>query len=140
MKTWKRIIPQRRNDFVDKSPSMTDQSFRSEVNVNTIMAKYFKNREWPGKPRGIYTDLSKVPDLMTAYQQVEAAEEAFGALPAEIRESLKNDPRNLERYLADPANLDTAVKYGLIEKQSPAKPAGETTKVEPAQPAAETKP
>lgn len=120
-----------------REPSMTDQSYRNEVNVNSIMKKYFKDRDASiFRGPGSFIDLTTVTDLQGAFARVAAAEDAFMQLPSEIRTSLDNDPRNLESYLANPKNFDDAVKYGLFEKppepppvRSPDKPSGETPPV-----------
>jgi len=136
-KKFSRPKAQFRKQYVDPLPSKTDQSFRQEVNVNSIMDKYRKGQQITHvrQNAGIYADVSNVPDLAGAFEKVRQASSTFATLPAEIRERLNNDPRNLEGFLVNPANKDLAMKYGLIQKKSAEVPSDESTKVPPATPA-----
>jgi len=48
-----------------------------------------------------------------------AAQRAFEALPAKIRDRFANSPERFLAFLADPDNLDEAVKLGLVNKPEP---------------------
>lgn len=98
------------------SVSSTDQSFQKECDVNEIIRKFKRTGQVShlSHRQGFYADLSDVPDLMGAFQQVEEARFAFSRLPAELRSRLGNDFRNLELYLRDPANREEAEKFGLL--------------------------
>lgn len=75
---------------------------------------------WLNHRKPIFADMTQVPkDLLTAYQKIDAAEQAFMALPAKLRTSMDNNPLNLEPWLADPANRKEAEFYGLMEKREP---------------------
>jgi phage internal scaffolding protein len=113
----KRIQAQTRVIYKDDLPSMTDQSFKNEVNVNTIMKKYFKTRELSHVSKRLpqYLDVSNTPDLIGAFDKVAKAEHAFQSLPSVIRSALNNDPRNLSGFLLDPKNKDILIEYGLLK-------------------------
>ena len=64
-----------------------------------------------------------------------AADDAFMALPAAVRERFNNDPAELVDFVSDVNNRSEAIDLGLIPP--PAKPDGVITSPEVAQPAAE---
>lgn len=71
-----------------------DQGMRGETNINNIMAHYEAtgtisrvNRQEP-----LYGDVSNLPDLRTAIDQVREAQAAFDALPSAVRAAALNDP------------------------------------------------
>lgn len=97
-------------------PSMTDQQWKDDCDVNHIMARYVKTghlTHLQSKP-GMYADLSKITDLVGAYEDIAQAEEAFKALPSRLRNKFDNDPVKLVEYLQDPKNLEEAIKEQLI--------------------------
>ncbi len=98
--------------------SETDQSFKDECNVNIIIAKFRKTGQIThlAKSQGTYADVSEIPDLLGAYEQVRLAEQAFATVPAELRKKLDNDPQKFIEFLNDPKNNEEAVKYGLKDK------------------------
>lgn len=102
--------------FKTSGISRVDQSQREHTDINKIVARAQKTGQWPYNPRGepFYADASNVGDLMSSFEVVQRAEAAFASLPAEVRRSMDNDPRNLEEWLSDPKNLDQAVKAGLL--------------------------
>lgn len=137
----KRIQAQRRVPYVDNLPSKTDQSFRKEVNVNSIMAKYFKTRQIDlvKAGRGRYMDVSAIPDLMGAFDKVHRAEKAFSELPAVVRERLGNNPANMTDFVLDPKNEDLLREYGMLTPKAAGSGetavSAESAKARPAKPA-----
>ena len=115
----------KRVSTVNDKPTRTQQQFRDKVNVNSIMAKYRKTGliEHVRTNPGIYSDLTELPDYMTAMQTVINANRTFETIPANIRLRFQNDPAQLISFLSDPSNNDEALKLGLIIPQ-PALPKG----------------
>lgn len=105
--------------IVNNQPSMTQQHFKQESDVNYIVAQYVKTgvMENVSGESPVYGDISAFDtnfDLRRAYEAVGAAEEGFMKLPSEIRKKLDNDPSLLVSWLSDEANKAEAVKYGLF--------------------------
>jgi len=102
--------------LVFHKPSRTKQFFKSEVNINTIMAKARQVGHLPPPHRQpIFADASNILSYEEAHNIVRTAHQAFMKLPAVVRERMGNNPRNLPSYLTDPANFKEAVKFGLIK-------------------------
>lgn len=100
------------------NPSRVDQSQREQTDINAMVARAQRTGQWPLPQSGrqpVYGDVSNVPSsMLEAFEIVEQASQAFMALPAEIRRSMRNDPANLELWLQDPSNRADAVKHGLL--------------------------
>lgn len=107
---------------VNDEPTMTQQQFKDEADINNIMRKYgadpvaFNALTRKG---GVYADFSQVTDYHGMLQQVADAQDAFGALPAQIRSRFANDPGALIQFLNDPKNHDEGVELGLFDPKSP---------------------
>jgi len=122
----------KRVSTIFKDPSKTDQSQKKATDVNEIVAKYKKTGQITHirENQGVYADVSNIPDLIGALEQVEKASLAFDSLPATLRKKLNNDPTQFIEYLKDPANNDEAIKLGLIKpKESSPVENGEQTSV-----------
>lgn len=94
----------------------TKQSFREQVNINSIMAKFNKtgminhlNRTQP-----FYGDVSGIVSYQESLNIVKNAEDLFMGMSAEIRSKFANDPANMIAFLNDPANRDEAIKLGMV--------------------------
>lgn len=98
-------------------PTRTKQSFKDECDVRTIIKRVSEGSMLPlQRARGVgrYGDFSEVLDFKTALDQVNGAMDAFLELPARLRARFRNDPAELLAFMADPDNLDEAVKLGLV--------------------------
>lgn len=101
-------------------PSKTQQQFKDEVDINTIVNRFGLTGELPdGARMPSYADFDGVLDYHTAMNAVRGADEAFMAIPADLRAFFQNDPQNLIEFLADPQNRDQALELGLIDKPQP---------------------
>ncbi|QGH72143.1 MAG: scaffold protein [Microviridae sp. ctD0m35] len=96
--------------------SRTKQSFADAVNINIIVKKIARTGLAPQKSGAFYGDFSSGDDYQTALQKIQNADEAFMSLPVDIRTRFQNDPSQLLNFLADPKNLEEAVKLGLMDK------------------------
>lgn len=110
-------------ETINTEPSLTQQQFKDECDINNIMKKYATTGQFThvtGK-QGMYGDFSSIKDYHTMVQTVLYAQEAFSTLPAEMRARFKNDPGMLLDFLQDSKNYDEALKLGLINKREDAK-------------------
>lgn len=117
-----------------RDPSLTKQAFKDECDINKIMSMFRNASEAEayistlGPQNGSYFDCTQVVDFRTARDQVLQAEQAFKALPANVRSRFENDPAQLVEFCADPANRDEMVRLGLLKAKipvaAPVKPTG----------------
>ena len=100
-----------------EEPSLTQQHFKDETDINNILRQFNVTGllpESPLSPR--YGDFSGIGDYQSALNAVIAAESEFEALPAQIRARFNNDPAALIDFLDDDNNREEAVKLGLLDQ------------------------
>lgn len=125
--------------FHSVNPTMTQQHFKDDCDVNVIVNRFLKTGQFPPvDPRAMYGDFLDAPQsYRDALDQVIAAEDQFMSLPANIRERFDNDPANLLDFLSDEKNREEAVSLGLLPKvaSAPSEGVPELSPVPPSSPA-----
>lgn len=101
---------------VNLKPTRTQAHEADAANINAIVKKYHATGELPQNMQWKAMDLSAVPDYQTMLQTVIHAENAFNALPSQIRKRFDNDPQQLLNFVNDPKNTAEAVKLGLRQE------------------------
>lgn len=105
-------------------PSMTQQSFKEECDINTIVKRFGVTGQLPAPvAMPSYSDFSEVVDYQTALNAIRRSGEAFMGLPSGVRERFQNDPQQLLVFLGDEANRPEAEKLGLVSPKPPGDPA-----------------
>lgn len=109
-----------------KDPTLTQQHFKDEVDINTLVERFGLTGEMPQVAKlPSFDDYTGIFDFQTAQNAIVAAREQFMLLPAKVRSRFENDPHQYVNFFADEANRDEAIRMGLIAK--PADPILETT-------------
>lgn len=111
-------------------PGRTDQSFKDECDINTIMAQYLRGvpirHTATGQP--LFEDFTTAPDFLQAMQTIAHAQEQFAALDSSIRNRFQNNPAAFLDFINNEANRDEAIKLGIIDKpRTPPAPAAPAT-------------
>lgn len=107
-------------------PSLTHQSFAEECDINTIVRRFGLTGELPTALRlPTYQDFEGVFDFQTAMHAIMQAEDAFMALPADLRARFGNDPARFVAFCSAPENADELVRLGLAEKPKGVSPVTE---------------
>lgn len=97
-------------------PTMAQQQFRDEADINTIMERFGRTGELIAPVRmPEYGDFSGINDYHTAMNAVIDAQASFDALPAKIRSRFDNDPGKFVEFCLDENNREEAINIGLIE-------------------------
>lgn len=98
-------------------PSLAQQQFLEESDINTIVERFGLNGELPEVVRvPQYGDFDQVRDFQSAMNAVRQAEEAFMELPAKVRARFENDPQRLLEFVSDQANRAEAQVLGLLKE------------------------
>lgn len=101
-------------------PTMAQQSFKDECDVNNIIARYTQTGVIPDyltqAAEGVYGDFSEVGDYTDMQNQIIKAKESFAALPSDVRRRFNEDPAQLIAFVRNKDNYDEAVKLGLVNK------------------------
>ena len=96
-------------------PSLAQQSFREECDINTIVKRFNLTGELPsGVSAPLYGDFCEVTDYHSALNVVKAADAAFLSLPAEVRARFGNDPGLFVDFISDEKNRAEAEQLGLV--------------------------
>lgn len=96
------------------SPTMAQQQFAEECDINTIVRRFGLTGELPDEYAvPVSGDFTDVVDFQTAMQAVRTANESFMRMPGELRARFNNDPQRLMDFVEDGRNLDEARKLGL---------------------------
>lgn len=108
--------------------SMTKQSFAKECDINEIVRRFEATGNWDHVAQklnqGYYDDLPSGLDLQIGLQQIEQAETAFMALPADFRAQFDNSPVKWLEAMERPteALLTRLDELGLAKLRKPAEP------------------
>jgi phage internal scaffolding protein len=108
---------------INEEPTMTQQQFKDDCDVNMILRKHGHDPvafQALTRPGGIYADFSNITDYREMLDTVMTAQDAFAALPAHLRYRFGNDPSQLLAFVQDKKNYDEGVKLGIINP--PTKP------------------
>ena len=113
-----------------EDPSLTQQQFKEESDINTIVDRYMKSGVLPNPvnmPQ--YIDYEGVFDFQSAMNTIRQADENFMRMDAKIRARFNNSPQEFLEFFANPENVDEAIRLGLAIP-----PAVSETKVSDAEP------
>jgi phage internal scaffolding protein len=100
-------------------PSLTQQQFKDESDINTIVDRFMKTGVMPNPvnmPQ--YLDSDGIFDFQTAMNYVRQADENFMRMDAKLRSRFNNSPQEFLQFFADPANTEEAVRLGLAIPQA----------------------
>lgn len=105
----------------EKEPSLAQQQFKDECDVNHIMNQYKKTGEIThlNSKTGVYADFTEIGEYQHMLNTINEADRAFEELPSKLRARFENDPQKLIEYLQDPENVEESIKLGLRVKQEP---------------------
>lgn len=96
-------------------PSLTKQSFRDEVNINSIMKRFTST--------GVFDHLNNSPanytfctgdDFRESIETLDKSRASFLELPSHIREKFNNDPGKFLDFVQNPENRPEMYELGLL--------------------------
>lgn len=104
-----------------EDPSLAQQHSKDECDINIIMERFGRGQALPeGFRAPQFADFSGIGDYHTAMNRVAEANEAFDAMPAQLRARFNNDPAELMAFLDNGENRSEAIKLGLVPPPPPA--------------------
>lgn len=103
----------------DDSPSLTQQQFQQEANINFIVKRWKKTGVDPRDHERVplVGDLSTVPNFQQAQNQVRVVMELFEGLPAKVRERFQNSPEKMLAFVNDPSTQEEAIALGIAKRR-----------------------
>lgn len=104
--------------IVFSKPSLTQQHFKDECDINNIVATYQETGIMPqGTREPLFGDFAGIPTSFQESQNLfKEAQDKFYSLPSDLRKMLDNSPQKLLEFMANPANTEACVQYGLFNK------------------------
>lgn len=117
-----KIITKRKNGTIrvtthNEDPTLTDPQWADQADIDNIMDRFQKTGAVPNygsQRKGIYADVSEIPDLLGAAIIVRESQNNFNSLPSKIRERFNNDPQEMINFLKDPKNTQEAIDLGIL--------------------------
>lgn len=97
-------------------PSMTDQQYRDECDINSIIGRYIKTGKVPTSREGISGNFADIGDFQSCLERITLAKNEFDALPSSLRSRFGNDPVAYVDFVLNPANNEECVKLGFRVK------------------------
>lgn len=94
-------------------PTLTQQHFKNECDINTVLSRYSETGLMPNHPGSFYGDFSDELSYQNALDCLQNTRDEFLTLPAIVRANFDNDPGKLIRFVNDPNNLDKFASVGL---------------------------
>ena len=116
---YSRHNPPPDNGIEFPEPSLTQQHFAPECDINNVISRFTKTGVLPEKQGAFYADFSSGMDYRETLDFLRATQEDFLALPAETRARFGNDPGALIDFVNDPANANRFEEVGLTRNSSP---------------------
>lgn len=99
-------------------PSITQQQFKDDSDINNILARYRQVDLIPvGDREPIYGDFSdpNIGDYHAAMETIRGVGELMHNLPAKVRARFNNDPTAILQFVSDKANQAEAYELGLLD-------------------------
>lgn len=115
-KIQKPTVTRKRLQFFTSGPSMVQQQFQEEANINHIVAFHRKHGFYPNINTAamVFEDLPGDIDYQEAMRIVMEANESFQKLGARIREKFDNDPAKFLDFATNNENHHEMVEMGLL--------------------------
>lgn len=108
--------PKQRVRIIFPDKDRTKQQFKSESDVNNIVAKFRKTGliDFVNRRSAQYADVSGL-QFQSAMDLVARANTLFHELPANIRDRFQNSPAQFFDFVNNPANREEAEALGVVK-------------------------
>lgn len=97
----------------------TDQSFKDESDINTIMARYQSTGEMPvlNEMQGQWLDVTEM-DFQAHMDFIIDAQNLFDQLPSALRDRFGNDPGAFLGFCSEESNREEMARLGLLNDEA----------------------
>lgn len=117
--------------LVTTLPSLAQQQFKDEVDINTIARNFGLTGKLP-TPTYLPTfdDFTEVEDFQSALHAIQRAEASFHAMPSHVRERFQNNSQKFLEFTSDSRNAAELKALGLF-RDAPVPPTPQPSPVNP---------
>lgn len=106
--------PSRDSDLADFGPSLAQQSFKDDADINVLLERFKVTGQLPQGVRvPTFGDFNGVSDYRSALDAINLARDSFMSMPPDVRARFSNDPQKFLEFCSDPSNVDEARRLGL---------------------------
>lgn len=99
-----------------KEPTMAQQQFAEECDINTIVERFGLTGQLPDNLRmPITNEFVETTDYQQSLDKLREADNAFMQMPAKIRAEFENDAGKFVEFVSDPKNVDKCREWGLAK-------------------------
>lgn len=111
------------SDLVCKDPSLTQQHFKDDADINVLLERFKVTGVMPTNIRlPSFGDFTGVSDYQSAANALLKAQDSFMQLPAQMRAQFHNSPQEFMEFCSDPANLPKMREMGLANPEQVREP------------------
>lgn len=103
-------------------PSLTQQHFKKECDVNEMLRKFGATGVLPTKEGSFYGDFSNSLDFQQSLDFISNTLDQFDQLPSDIRDRFGNNPVKFMDFVCNPENAKHFESMGLTEVKVPVTP------------------
>lgn len=130
----KRANGSRRVQFISDAPSSTDQSFKNDCDINSMVKRFIKAQfgagpnakkmfeQWLMSTSNGQVDeniaIDHRIDYQDAIQHIQRADALFMDMPSDIRKRFNNDPGAFLNFAMDPKNRAELATMGLLTPEA----------------------
>lgn len=114
-KLYNRFNRPERIMLYNDEPTMCQQHFKEECDINNILAKYIKTGILDSIGPGVYADITEMGDYRESIELIARAQEMFIELPSHIRKEFDNDPAQYLDFVHNPENLERGIELGIFK-------------------------
>ncbi|MEG8107025.1 hypothetical protein [Escherichia marmotae] len=100
-----------------KEPTMTQQHFRDECDINKIVERAVRTGDttvFTSAQRAEFYDASAITDYVDAMALIDDVHDDFKSLPSTIRSMFGNNVKQYVEWMSNPANWNKARELGLL--------------------------
>lgn len=98
-------------------PSLTEQSFGYETDINNIVKRAVQTSLPPNTQKPIFGSEFNPDSYNQALNIISDANSKFEQLPSHVRREFKDDPQKLIEFVSDEKNYEKALELGLVNKR-----------------------
>lgn len=105
-------------DPVSDEPSLTDESFKQECDIDFIISNFVQRGINPPEHQVQYGKQFTSEDFVRSMETVAECKSAFEELPAIEKEKFNNSVTNFLDFVSNPENLRYSYEHGYIDPMS----------------------
>lgn len=103
---------------VSEKPSLTDESFKQECDIDFIISNFVQRGIEPPEHQVQYGKQFTSADFEKSLATITECKSAFECLPAIEKEKFNNSVTNFLDFISNPVNLKVSYEKGYIDPQS----------------------